>query len=89
MHLFLYLPYYFIFYIISISILSLFSAVAIEPSSNNKKYGSDGVGVGVWVGVSVLVGVLVGVTVLVAVLVGVTVGVLVGVTVLAAVLVGV
>jgi hypothetical protein len=39
--------------------LLLFSAVAIELSSNNKKYGSVGVtvGVGVLVGVSVFVGV--------------------------------
>jgi hypothetical protein len=58
-------------YISSISILSSFSVVAIELSSNNKKNGSDGVGVSVevFVGVIVLVGVvvLVGVTVLVGV----------------------
>jgi hypothetical protein len=63
------LPLY--YSITSISILSSFSVVAIELSSNNKKNGSDGVGVGVevFVGVIVLVGVvvLVGVTVLVGV----------------------
>ena len=55
--------------------LLLFSAVAIEPSSNNKKYGSVGVGVLVDVGVFVFVGVVVLVGVTVEVFVGVTVGV--------------
>jgi hypothetical protein len=57
----------------SISMLSLFSAVAIESSSNNKKNVSVDDGVGVFV--LVFVGVLVGVSVLVGVVVCVGVGV--------------
>jgi hypothetical protein len=54
--------------------LLLFSAVAIELSSNNKKYSWVDVGVTVGVLVVVFVGVLVGVTVGVLVVVGVGVG---------------